>query len=56
MHHVISEHVGKTDGFNRGHSNSVHMEHEIFFKSFVPLLFCYSCVEYGQVLLIIEML
>jgi len=42
MHHVISEHVGKTDGFNHGHSNSVQMEHEIFLNN----LFLLSAIHF----------
>jgi len=42
MHHVISEYVGKTDDFNHGHSNSVHMEHEIFLIH----LFLFSAIHF----------
>jgi len=42
MHHVVSEHVGETGAFNHGHSNSVHMEHEIFLNH---LFLFYSAIR-----------
>jgi hypothetical protein len=53
MHYVISEHVGETGGFNHGHSISIHMEHEMSLNHLF-LFFCYSCVEYQQVLVTVE--